>query len=35
MKGVYKFREVEGWDYTTSSDIGDESQVRADDQRIT
>ena len=33
-KGVYKFREDEGWDYTKSGDISDESQVRADDQRI-
>ena len=24
MKGVYEFREDEGWDYTKSGDIGDE-----------
>ena len=24
-KGVYKFREDEGWDYAKSGDIGDES----------
>ena len=35
MKRVYKFREDEGWDYTKSSDIGDESWVDTDDQRIT
>ena len=34
MKGVYEFREDEGRDYTKSGDIGDESQVCADDQRI-
>ena len=34
MKGIYKFREDEGWDYTKSGDISDESQVHADDQRI-
>ena len=34
MKGVYEFREHEGWDYTKSSDINDESRVHADDQRI-
>ena len=33
-KGVYEFREDEGWDYTKSSDIGNESQVRNDDQRL-
>ena len=31
MKGVYKFREDKGWDYTKSGDIGDESQVCTDD----
>ena len=31
MKGAYEFREDEGWDYTKSGDIGDESWVCADD----
>ena len=35
MKKVYKFREDEGWDYTKSSDIGNESQLRDEDQRVT
>ena len=34
-KGVYEFREDEGWDYTKSGDIGDDSWVCADDQRTT
>ena len=33
MKGVYKFREDEGWDYTKSSDIGNESQAHDNDQK--
>ena len=34
MRGVYEFREDEGWDYTKSGDIGNESRVCDDDQRI-
>ena len=34
VKGVYEFREDEGWDYTKSGDISDESQVYDDDRRI-
>ena len=35
VKGVYEFREDEGWDYTKSGDIGNEGWVHDDDQRIT
>ena len=33
MKGL-RFREDKGWDDTKSGDIGNESQVHADDWRI-
>ena len=31
MKGVYKFREDEGWDYTKSGGMGDEGWVHDND----